>query len=60
MIYVIIIILLDKTIYRYIMTSTLSGFVFSLICGAVVLIGIAGAVIWVSSNDSLKRPSSNK
>ena len=55
MIYVIIIILLDKTIYRYIMTSTLSGFVFSLICGAVVLIGIAGAVIWVSSNDPLTR-----
>lgn len=42
------------------MTSTLSGFVFSLVCGSIVLIAIAGAVIWVSSNDSLIRPSSNK
>ena len=37
------------------MTSTLSGFIFSLVAGALVLIGIAGAVIWVSSNDPIGR-----
>jgi len=37
------------------MTSTLSSFVFSLVAGASVLIGIAVAVIWVSSNDPLTR-----
>ena len=42
------------------MTSTLSGFVFSLACGAIVLILIAGAIIWVSSNDALTRFISNK
>ena len=41
--------------YIFIMTTTLSGFVFSLVAGACVLILIAGAVIWVSSNDKLKR-----
>jgi hypothetical protein len=40
---------------HFIMTTTLSGFVFSLVAGACVLILIAGAVIWVSSNDKLKR-----
>jgi|TARA_B110000503_G_scaffold127304_1_gene196886 hypothetical protein len=37
------------------MTSTLSSFVFSLVAGASVLIAIAVAVIWVSSNDPLTR-----
>ncbi|MBF55120.1 MAG: Photosystem II reaction center X protein [Euryarchaeota archaeon] len=37
------------------MTSTLSSFVFSLVAGAVVLVAIAVAVIWVSSNDPLTR-----
>jgi hypothetical protein len=37
------------------MTTTLSGFIFSLVSGAFVLILIAGLVIWVSSNDKLKR-----
>jgi hypothetical protein len=37
------------------MTSTLSSFVFSLVAGGVVLIGIAVAVIWVSSNDPVTR-----
>nr|YP_009684536.1 photosystem II subunit X [Pseudopedinella elastica]QDR24622.1 photosystem II subunit X [Pseudopedinella elastica] len=37
------------------MTSSLSSFVFSLVAGATVLIGIAVAVIWVSSNDPLTR-----
>lgn len=37
------------------MTSTLSSFVFSLVAGASVLIAIAVAVIWVSSNDPLSR-----
>jgi hypothetical protein len=37
------------------MTSTLSGFVLSIIAGASVLIAISGAVIWVSSNDPLTR-----
>ena len=38
-----------------IMSSTLSSFVFSLVAGTFVLIGIAVAVIWVSSNDPLTR-----
>lgn len=42
------------------MTSTLSGFVSSLVAGAFILILIAGAIIWVSSNDSLTRNVSNK
>jgi len=37
------------------MTSTLSGFIFSLVAGALVLFAIAGAVIWVSSNDPIAR-----
>jgi hypothetical protein len=37
------------------MTSTLSGFIFSLVAGSLVLILISVAVIWVSSNDSLTR-----
>jgi hypothetical protein len=37
------------------MTSTLSSFVFSLVAGASVLIAIAVAVIWVSSNDPVTR-----
>lgn len=41
------------------MTTTLSGFVSSLVAGALLLIVIAGAVIWVSSNDTLTRPASN-
>ena len=45
--------------YIFIMTTTLSGFVFSLVAGACVLILIAGAVIWVSFNDKLTRPLSN-
>ena len=38
------------------MTSTLSSFVLSLIAGAVVVVGIGVALIWVSSNDQLSRP----
>jgi hypothetical protein len=41
------------------MTTTLSGFVLSLVSGALVLILIAGAVIWVSSNDQLNRSISD-
>lgn len=37
------------------MTSSLSSFVFSLVAGGTVLIAIAVAVIWVSSNDPLTR-----
>jgi len=37
------------------MTSTLSFFIFSLVAGALVLIAISVAVIWVSSNDPLTR-----
>lgn len=37
------------------MSSSLSAFVFSLVAGATVLIAIAVAVIWVSSNDPLTR-----
>jgi hypothetical protein len=36
------------------MTSTLSPFIFSLVAGAIVLIGISVAVIWVSSNDPIR------
>lgn len=37
------------------MTSNLSSFVFSLIAGALVLVAIVAAVVWVSSNDPLTR-----
>jgi len=37
------------------MSSSLSSFTFSLLAGALVLIGISVAVIWVSSNDQLTR-----
>lgn len=37
------------------MTSTLAGFIFSLVAGFLVLIIISVAVIWVSSNDALTR-----
>jgi hypothetical protein len=37
------------------MTTTLSSFTFSLFAGALVLVGIVVAVIWVSSNDPLTR-----
>jgi hypothetical protein len=42
------------------MTSSLSAFFFSLIAGAVVLVGIAVAVTWVSANDPITRKSNNK
>ncbi len=54
--------MLCKNIYikKFIMTSSLSAFFFSLIAGAVVLVGIAVAVTWVSANDPITRKSNNK
>jgi hypothetical protein len=37
------------------MTSTLSSFVLSLMAGAVIVVLIGVALIWVSSNDRLSR-----
>ena len=37
------------------MNTNLSSFTFSLFAGAIVLIAIIAAVIWVSSNDPLTR-----
>lgn len=37
------------------MTSTLSSFFFSLVAGAIVVLAIGIALIWVSSNDILSR-----
>jgi len=37
------------------MTPSLSSFIFSLVAGAVVLLGIFGAVALVSSNDQILR-----
>jgi len=37
------------------MTPSLSSFIFSLVAGAVVLLGIIGAVAIVSSNDRILR-----
>lgn len=41
------------------MTSSLSAFFFSLVAGALVLVGIATAVTWVSANDPITRKSNN-
>ena len=51
-----------KNIYilkKFIMTSSLSAFFFSLVAGALVLVGIATAVTWVSANDPITRKSNN-